>query len=560
MQEDPARSPAPDGSVTSMQASRAEAAVDVGSFSIDTRGKGGARLVSDRNQPPSLLSDVAPGRLRRDDNDGKRREVSFPIVDLDLGPDWSLEVDFVRPPAEVLFNGVRFPPSMRVSVPSSVVSKWENTLVSDVPPRSIAFASSKEGILRLTPLGAGWHGFAELGEVENRLDIAPPAASAGLFHDALSACVDYLIDSRVNDPNSPYFGGFHLFYDYDARAWRAPHWVWTWGPAIAVLSKVGAVVGGPSSDVGELARAAGERSLRHVVDVGTLRGFATVRRDVDPAAPTGYWSKISIADTGFLAGWGWSTLTKERDDEFGHALTEFGSGVDRTLDLLEVVPQDFVVEKSAWTPSTLDESLIGVEALAALHRLRPGADTVERVHRYVDPVLHRLERPDGLYDRGWRRRDGSRIPSKFGSKDAAWVVEGLLAAHEVDAEADYLARAVAVAEFVCDRQSVDGGWSTFLDTSAEECGVDEKAVAIWAYLLQRLARMTGSGTYRDHSRHAISYLTERQDLSSARREGWGGVPGRSPRSGIMYREWFRLSCSYTVSFLALALLEETANG
>jgi hypothetical protein len=39
-------------------------------------------------------------------------------------------------------------------------------------------------------------------------------------------------------------------------------------------------------------------------------------------------------------------------------------------------------------------------------------------------------------------------------------------------------------------------------------------------------------------------------------EGQGGVIGLTFQSGVTYRNWFPLACSYTSGFFGLAILEE----
>jgi len=372
----------------------------------------------------------------------------------------------------------------------------------------------------------------------------------------LELCVDYILASQIDDPNSPFIGGFNLFYDFSARTFRAPHWTWTWGPAIAALIGSAERSLGRAADARSAALAAGRASLRQVVPAEhKLAGLLTVRRDIDPLAPLGHWSKISVADSGFLAGWGWAPLAQSGHDEFRAALDSYSQAVELILAEHQIVPQDFVVEQDIWSPSTLDEALIGVEGLAAGFANEPSAAALSRLHRYVDPIVEKLARVDGLLQRGWRHRDGHVIPNNGGTKDAGWVVEGLLAAHRVDPSAAYLSRARLIADLICDQQLEDGSWPVFLESDPRDVGVDEKGTAIWAYLLFVLSRITGDHRYHEHAFKALAWLIAHQDRHSSTREGGGGVPGRSVRSGIMYREWFSLSCLYTVSFFALALLE-----
>jgi hypothetical protein len=67
--------------------------------------------------------------------------------------------------------------------------------------------------------------------------------------------------------------------------------------------------------------------------------------------------------------------------------------------------------------------------------------------------------------------------------------------------------------------------------------------------------MTGEQKYLNTARAALNWLINNQYLE-ADAQGRGGIPAETPQSGVVFRSFFKLSCSYTVSFFALGLLEE----
>jgi hypothetical protein len=57
------------------------------------------------------------------------------------------------------------------------------------------------------------------------------------------------------------------------------------------------------------------------------------------------------------------------------------------------------------------------------------------------------------------------------------------------------------------------------------------------------------------ARKALQWLIDNQYIGPDP-DGFGSVIGCSPHSGVVYRNWFNLSCTYTSGFFGLAALEE----
>lgn len=131
----------------------------------------------------------------------------------------------------------------------------------------------------------------------------------------------------------------------------------------------------------------------------------------------------------------------------------------------------------------------------------------------------------------------------------AWAMEGLLVAARLLPESGYLKQAQKLA------QHETGYWSFLFDKPVEEVGISEKGTAAWSLLFYRLYHATGEEQYLTTARKALGWLIDNQYLGRDP-DAYGSVVGCSPHSGVVYRPWFNLSCTYTSGFFGLAALEE----
>ena len=169
-------------------------------------------------------------------------------------------------------------------------------------------------------------------------------------------------------------------------------------------------------------------------------------------------------------------------------------------------------------------------------------------------LLNAFEREDGLWDAMLYKETGKTQSCNYFTKSFGYCVDGLLAAHEADPERGYLDKAKKITEHVLKAQLPDGSWSVRLERPIEEVGVTDKGTALWAYLFIRLYKVTGDHNYLKAGMKALEWCMDNQyfgDDTVAR----GGIVGRSWPSGIIYRHWFDMVTTYTVTFFGNALAE-----
>jgi uncharacterized protein YyaL (SSP411 family) len=133
-------------------------------------------------------------------------------------------------------------------------------------------------------------------------------------------------------------------------------------------------------------------------------------------------------------------------------------------------------------------------------------------------------------------------------------MEGLLAAHRLQPDGTYLKKAEKMATMALQGQKEDGSWNVEYDHTAKEVGVSEKGTALWSYLLYQLYEANHQMVFLTAARKALSWCIAQQKFSE--QEGYGGIAGISIASGVTYRAFYPLSCSYTAGFFGLALLSE----
>lgn len=386
---------------------------------------------------------------------------------------------------------------------------------------------------------------------------------------ALDGCVGYILNSRVTATTSPSEDGFYLFYDLDGETYRNALWPWGWGPAIRSLLDAAEVPEIAQKHgkqaLRDAARAAGKTSLQYFVyNPGHLADrLSTSRYDPNPRMPNGMRERICLsADGGFLCGWAWIPLYEATGDErFLEAATTYSDRVAELCDQYGIPPQDYATEAGDYTPHTLDESGFGTEAFEGLYRVTGDEKYKALSRRYMDAHTAKFRRPDGLWQRLYRRAEDTTEDCIFMTRGLGWAMEGLLASHRtVKGDTDtYLQQAVEMAEQLMRYQRADGGWSFRFTEPEAEVGTGEKAVALWSLLFYQLYRETRDARHLDAARRALGWCLAHQ-VTGGVAEAIGGVPGASPQSAVVYREWFEMSCLYTVGFFAEALLEELKLG
>lgn len=367
-----------------------------------------------------------------------------------------------------------------------------------------------------------------------------------------------VLHAQVTDPRSTLAGGFNLVYDAERKSYRMPHWIWAWGPAIKLLLDLerlpAARNAGVASPFHTAALAAGHRSLAFGVTdpKHPAFGVSTVRWEPSRAVPGGWVEYVSTADSLFLAGWGWMSLYDATGEAVYLDRTQaLAAAASRLMDQYPVVPQDWVVQRGRWTPHTLDESVFGMIGFRRLFEATQSASVAKEGRRFLESHLAHMGRESGLLQRAWLR-DEARGLWEPDVKGHAWVLAGYLDAYRLSGEPKYLDLARKLAGLAISCQGEDGTWTyTFHRPGAAE-PADDKAIAIWAYLLYDLHRVTKDPAHLAAARRALGWCLRHQ---------WRGddpyLDGAILNTNAMaYVRRRPMTILYSTTFFGLALLEE----
>jgi rhamnogalacturonyl hydrolase YesR len=547
------------------------------------------RIASDRNQRITKISD----RSVRNPSPAKpipEREVFYAIVDVRLDAGMEGVMRFSAAPLACFLNQHVFkspvPVGKEVTLPASALNHWENAVF--VAPGNVAAegfhlrfrAPVIHGRLdrQVQLLSDPWAGRISLHAIDGaelahaRVTAPSTVASAAVvptgeplstarLHASLTESIRYTLRSQEQTPTSPFFGGLNLFYDLDATTYRSNYWIWGWGPSVRMLIDAESIPEVARHFApGTLKRVAdeiGQASLRFVVTDAThpARGIPVSRWNRGLSFPTGFEERISASDAQFLSGWAWLPLYHATGNaaylEAAKTLTE---ATERLTGEHGIIWQDYYEETKKWADYFVDESGFATEGVAELY-----AVTRDPRHRdigltYFDRVREKLERPDGIWNRGWNRKSGM-MSAAFITRGMGWAMEGLLAAHRMKPDGGYLHRAKILAEHLLRWQHADGSWSINADRPASVVGTAEKATALWSLLFYRLYHETRDPRHLTAARKALTWGVVNQ-YTGPDLEARGSVVGSAHDAGVGYRAWFPLSCTYTSAFFALAAMEE----
>lgn len=547
------------------------------------------RVASDRNQRITKISD----RSARNPSPEKAtpgREVFYAIVDVRLDPGMDGVMQFSAAPLTCFLNQHVYkapvPVGQEVILPGHSLTHWENSVF--IAPGNVAAegfhlrfrAPVIHGRLdrQVQLLSDQWAGRVSLhaiggAELASARVTAPPAVATGAvvptseplsaarLHASLTESIRYTLRSQEQTPTSPFFGGLNLFYDLDAATYRSNYWIWGWGPSVRMLIDAESIPEVARHFApGSLKRVAdeiGQASLRFVVTDAThpARGIPVSRWNRGLSFPTGFEERISASDAQFLSGWAWLPLYHATGNaaylEAAKTLTE---ATERLTAEHGIIWQDYYEETKKWADYFVDESGFATEGVAELY-----AVTGDPRHRdigltYFDRVREKLERPDGIWNRGWNQKSGM-MSAAFITRGMGWAMEGLLAAHRMKPDGGYLERAKTLAEHLMRWQQPDGSWSINADRPASVVGTAEKATALWSLLFYRLYHETRDPRHLAAARKALTWGVVNQ-YTGPDPEARGSVVGSAHDAGVGYRAWFPLSCTYTSAFFALAAMEE----
>lgn len=518
----------------------------------------------------------------------------FFFNDLSTTDGWELLIEF---PAELhgrwKLNG-RFSPlggelARTLTIPAAALEAGENLLhveAAAVPKPVMCFRRmvsirSGQAAATVTVTHPNWVGEAELvrrADSGNTTVIATQSIAGPelrgevrtvparwwedreFLDDAALAVGRSLLRSQVKRSGSLFEGGFNLVYDPEHYAYRMPHWLWAWGPAIHYLLEASKLPAVQSAGVAEpfraAALAAGRRSLAFEMTQPDhpARGVSTVRWEPSHATPLGYAEYLSTADSLFLAGWGWMSLYAETHEPvYLERMQRLVAAAERLMNEYPVIPQDWIVERNRWTPHTLDESVFGTIGFRRLYDATRSPEIAAAGKRFLDSHREHMGRESGLLMRAWMRDENKEIWDPD-IKGHAWVMEGYLDAYRLSGERRYLELAGQLADKVMACQSPDGSWTYLFKLAEPGDPIDDKGTAIWAYLFYDLYRISKNSAHLAAGRRALGWCLRAQ-YRGADEHLDGAIFHPNSMAYVRRRP---MTILYSTTFFGLALLEERA--
>ncbi|MCQ5385120.1 glycoside hydrolase family 88 protein [Hungatella hathewayi] len=559
-------------------------------------------IVSSRNQSISRYSDLSPHHasmaeqaefqkeLVSNDSTEKpvgERDIWYPVVDIDMDDSMYgvLELEGwgnyqMNQSQEHALSG-----SESVVVSFSELEHWENNFVADDTIMVKKFRIRKDyshvdkGLeLKIGFLSSDWSGRIVLWsddtgekrvvfEEDLQMKNHPWARESESgkkerYLKGLKGSVDYILRNQVKKKDSRYFQGLNLFYDHDAKIYRQPSWVWTWGPAVSTLLEAAEIPGIAEEYSREFlhqkACEIGEASLRFQFTEdpsSPAYGLVFCRRDYDLRIKNCCMDFLSPPDSLFLAGWGWMALYHKTGEKKYLEATRLL--VEQTARLLktneDIIEQDYMMPANEWKDWILDEAGFGMKGIAELYRALPEEAYREWGKTYITQILNCLEREDGLWNRMWTRSTRSVSEISCHTRAMGWAMEGLLSSYQLLNEKQYLEKAEKMADAMLKVQNDDGSWYFVFAEGSENQGIAEKGTAYWSGLLYRLYEYSGENKYFNAAEKALEWCLDNQYWGDDF-DGYGGIIGRNPSSGVIYRRFFDLSCTYTSAFVGDAIV------
>lgn len=549
------------------------------------------RFRSARNRVISKITDVSPNHPRPEKvlpSPRPDKEVWYPVVDVELNPGmlgrlkWQVAPDLIA--INHHFHEKTEPGTLELSVPAAMLESWENNVYCEpAVPLADFYLSAKvpvvDGNVRYSVRTlATWSGAVSLVDPVSGKEIeiiryeganlpTPAPRAIELTKEAVERslldAVNYLVRSQNRNPSSPTRGGLHLFYDLEAQTYRSSYWIWGAGPAVSALleaDKIPAIAAKFSNqELTGIADEIGRSSLSlRIMDPGhPAYGIPISRWRRAIELPFGFEQCAAPSDALFLAGWAWIPLYQAtKNPAYLQAARLLADSTKRLMSEYELVPQDYYVDRREWSEHTIDESGFGVEGLRSLYEATGESRYQQQADDYMKMHLTKMARPDGLWERGWHRRNGV-MPTIRMTRGLGWAMEGLLAANEAVPEGGYLAQAKQMAKQMMAYQEQDGSWVFIADGTIEEHGTSEKGTALWSLLFYRLYKVTGDADHLAAARKALGWCLNNQ-YRGPDAQAHGGIVGQTEHSavGAGHRAFYPVTCAYTTAFAALAKIEE----
>jgi rhamnogalacturonyl hydrolase YesR len=383
---------------------------------------------------------------------------------------------------------------------------------------------------------------------------------------ALKTTIDLTLRMQDQSENAPTLGGLNLFYDYDAKTYRRPHWIWSSGPNIKMLLDA-------ANNVPELRRHYSPTILKEsALRIGKTTQLFQQQNPTHPAygIVTSRWKEVghsleahggfeefySVADALFLVGWGWIPLFRETNDSsFLHGSQLMVVGTQKLLDQYEILPMDYIESEQKWKDFTISEAGFGTEGINELYLETKNPGVKKTGQLYIDRLLSRFQQQDGLWARKFNFNPEKIIASQKHTRGQGWAMEGLISSYTMTKDQKYKRLAEKMANVLMEYQHEDGFWTYNFDKSVSEVGISEKGTALWSLLFYRLYHITQNPAYLETARKALVWCMDNQ-YTGPDIEGYGGIIGVTSQSGVTYRKWYPMTCSYTSGFFGLAILEE----
>lgn len=516
-------------------------------------------------------------------------ETWYPVVDLDVPRGGVGILQFADDmPVEIVVN----PPYWRQKetvrhrhlISGEKLLIWENAIwTATTTPSLNAFwlevstpVVGGQATLVLPLAGLSWSGRVELASAEGRplavttvvtplVSPAPPTHAGTQeelltrehLEERLAAMAAFTLRSQVRDHLHPACGGLHLFYDLDARVYRSSHWAWGWGPSVSFLLQAAACRG--EETWREAAIRLGEVGLRFCWQAPghRLHGMLISRWDRHLSFPEGHRGAITPADALFFAAWAWIPLYQATGDARFRDAAATQANISTALldEHPTIIPHSFWLDDQAWDDWVIDETGFGAEGFAALHELTPDATLVQAGRRFMEAHLRIFGRDDGLWNRIHFLHTGETRSGEHMTRGLGWALEGLLAMHRLDPGGPWLDHARRMTAVVLPYQREDGAWAFCFDRDVADVGFSEKGTPLWSWLLYELHAVTGETRYLAAARKALTWCLRHLDMGDDP-EAHGSIVGCSPQSGVGYRPWFRVACTYAVAFAGLAAIAE----
>lgn len=568
------------------------------------------QIVTDRNCPLSKYTDVAENNPHSEQEEEEmakfNSELLFPIVDIEPKAGMELRFAFANDNGEYCFNPMydkkTSPLSKLVNIQADRLERWENLMYitsgNNMPvdcrlvQTCLPFAGKVWSTFKL--LSKDWSGVITIvGMNESRqetlytdnilsvwkapikndkkltienLPVDGSVPDLSYVENSISETLSFLFRAKNESKYEPSSGGMYLFYDVEKKCFRANHWNWTWGPAIKFMIEAANTNLSDSPDKCiDYARSMADVVLRYQHgntdgEYDFLSGIGMGRWQNNLEHPHGVMGYYSVADSGFCAKWGLMPLyEKTKDEKYLKSVVSLYEGAKMWMEKFSVIPSDYREDIHDFTIGTLDETMFGSGLFEALWKATNNEEVRSVGKKYFKNIVNVLNMDNGMWARFYIHNEQKSNGFEHDTKGHGWAMDGLLCAYEMDREDDeYLRMAQKTADFIIENQQPDGFFNNYFAIE-DGGGIGEKSTALWSWLLYRLYSLCrnedNSEKYLIAARRALCYLMRSQQIDGDPMVR-GGLIAESQQSGIVYRPFFKMACTYASSFFGLAAIEE----